>query len=594
MNRRDKVERALKRSGRDDKTAENIASKCEAILIRDADYGAMALVAEHGYVISIDHGLMLSESNVIRETLANYASPRADGPRTTRWRVAHDLHPAGVISTIESVLSRRSYKFDELAESAIVRVPLAVAESPDLPTARPALVHEAVERGYQQQFGVVVAALRESGKVSPPSLRFLQRPNAQSVNGRKPPFAIARMFIETKANVWDIRRIVLEALSPWRSHVVRASVAESTDKMKSIEVALTLPASICESFMSDGALPAFQHSNITGARQVTFGLVSPLSEMECIDIEELARSCSGAVRLQQEGSTVTAFIPSNFVGNYMADRALQERVSWLQGVLDPWGAEIQSVGELAEMDMSSPARSGKLSEQFDAGLFNAVVDEVLAIRGYRSPSAAPRDVRDGVFRMLDRRGKQYDELARAGSSAKLIAKVIQDSEWDRPTTPGNNKYESIEECNQHGQSLTDYRRSVNEMFSDLPPGPRMLLMRFSKAPRAFFDTPEGKQAVEKARELIKKEDGEDVAKKFDERLAVIQATATSESRVSEGELTKFIKRPGSYGLSQQDAVDLAELSRAFNRGDLDTADKLFSRLDTLVRDLVPDSMWRRG
>jgi hypothetical protein len=171
-----------------------------------------------------------------------------------------------------------------------------------------------------------------------------------------------------------------------------------------------------------------------------------------------------------------------------------------------------------------------------------VIDAVLVMRGYRNPSSAPRDVRDGVFRMLDRRGKQYDRLASAGSSAKVIAKVIQDSEWDRPTAPGGDKYESISECSAHGQSLADYRKSVNEMFTDLPPGPRLLLMRFAKAPKPFFDTPEGKQAVEKARELIKKEDGEAIAKKFDERLAIITATATNESVAAVGAVVKGLAK----------------------------------------------------
>jgi len=63
-----------------------------------------------------------------------------------------------------------------------------------------------------------------------------------------------------------------------------------------------------------------------------------------------------------------------------------------------------------------------------------VVRRVGIARGYRDK--IPGEVLSDIHAMLTRRHQQFNSLALSGASPRLTAKVIQDSEWDRPTTEG--------------------------------------------------------------------------------------------------------------------------------------------------------------
>jgi hypothetical protein len=509
-NRRGKVKQALMRSGRDEQTAERVASKCEAFMFRDHDYGAVSLWATNDGIFEKEHGC--ADRDLVHETLERYASPRRTlGVAETLWRVREDVHPISVLATVARAMAERGYGADPLGERACLKVSVEEARHPDLPVAgRDPLIHEAIEQGVRQHLGMVVAALRESGPASVPTLRFFERPNASSAGGRRPPFAVARFFCESNSRT---RARVLEALDPWRAYLVKCSVHEGA-----VEVGIALPAEVCEQYLAS-ALPIFSEA-ITGARIVEFNLAHPLSESERRDLEERCRACTGAVSLQVEGTKVIAQVPSGFVGHYMSDAPLQARISWLNEALAPWGAEIMDVGELQEVRQPQPAR-GRIQEKSNA-------------------------YSDALYRRLDRALYTPNNLTRSGAdpspSTKLSGREQAElmdlyQNWER-FAPEDLEVlaayadrvlrrigEAVNECADHGQDMASYRRQVSEMYFDLPPGPQSLLKRLSAMPKSFFDTPQGKDVKKKAVELVKKEEGADIAKKFEERLDLLAATA---------------------------------------------------------------------
>lgn len=323
----------------------------KAVMFRGPDYGALVVSLMAEGVQVVNHNIHREDVAACVAVLSRYGRASRVNEDTTLWRLGYDTHPATVMATVVSEMRLRGYEDDALAERAISRLSFEKTERPDLPAGGKVLVHEAVERGIRQQLAVVVAALRESGKASVPSLRFFQRPNAQSLMGKRPPFALARIFI-SEGDIAQVRKVVLEALKPWREHLVKVAVHEA-DQGLAVEVGLRLPASLCESFM-DSAVPVFEHQDITGCREVVFRLEEPLTEEERNDIAELGRACTGLLQLQQEGTTLTTLIPSGFIGHYSADRTLSERMSWLHLLLQPWGADLQTVSGLKEVVIPEP------------------------------------------------------------------------------------------------------------------------------------------------------------------------------------------------------------------------------------------------
>ena len=605
--RKDKVRNALMRAGRDEQTAERVASKCEATLYRDQDYGALALFLTRDGIVEVEHGCV--DRDFVHEVLQRYASPRRTlGTNETLWRVISDAHPAAVLSTVEHAMQGLGYETDPLAERAIRRVTVDEARKPDLPVAgRVPLVHEAVEQGVRQHLGMVVAALRESGPASVPSLRFFERPNAVAAGGRKPPFAVARFFCESKLaegrtlsdvvqSIWmlfktpqryvdisraerglagnvindvidllmskgliravgdryvqtgkgsidsvvsafesrgpaEVRARVLEALEPWKNYLVKCAVHEGA-----VEVGIALSASICEQFLGS-ALPTFSEA-VTGARLVEFTVERSITEQERRELEERCRSCTGAVSLQVEGNRVVAQVPSGFVGHYMSDAPLQERISWLNEALSPWGPQIVDVGELQEVQQPQPER-GRIQEILDdepnltmkqrQSIWNDVGAGV-----YNPPFKATGYRR--MWSIIDRDGQAIRHPAMHQLSVQFTtpkaANVFILSLNRAAGLP-----EAVSECADHGQDLASYRRSVNEEEDGgyevadfgLPPDVNTMLTQFTGIKQHLWDTPQVQTVLKKAKKLVKDKHGEDVAKEFDTRLDIARATACQES-----------------------------------------------------------------
>jgi hypothetical protein len=60
-----------------------------------------------------------------------------------------------------------------------------------------------------------------------------------------------------------------------------------------------------------------------------------------------------------------------------------------------------------------------------------VSEAMLRLRGYRTPSAAPRAVRDDVFATIARHQDAYSKGFAGHSSPQSTAEAIQNAEWDR-------------------------------------------------------------------------------------------------------------------------------------------------------------------
>ena len=589
----------------------------EAVMFRDDDYGAMSISLCSDGIREVNNGLAPDDAGAIRRVLSRYAESvkgkpqhgrtrkqtakahgktskdrdrkgasrhsreQAGGGRTGQssdygykksirkepvesviWNIT-DCHPAVVLSSVVSEMRLRGYEEDPLAERAITHLPIERSDSPDLPVRGKALVHEAIERGIRQKLGLVVAALREHGPASVPSIQFFPRPNAVSVGGRRPPFAIARFFVESTRPA--MRGLVLSTLEEWRDHLVKVSVVESGGG-KAIEVGIALPGDVCEALMED-AIPTFANSELTGAREVVFTLREALSEDERKDIEELGRVCTGAIHLTQEGTTLTAQVPAGFVGAYVADSALQERLSWLAQVLEPWGPDLQTVGHLGEMNLTPEPNPTELREisrshrddirarhkMFMRGALAKQgtsygrpidPDEYPKIPGLEGPFQFRKSGRilyyDPKGEYAGRKGAYYDSKTDLYVDPAMAESVIY--EMDGPPAPSDIPPEAV-----------DY---------GLPPDVNSLVGRFTKIKQHMWDTPQVRTAVKKAKKLVADEHGKDVANKFQTQLDINRATAQESvsenyANLSEAPVPVFGRsnlQPGSDAEKMQQAI----------------------------------------
>ena len=481
----------------------------EATLFRDSDYGALSVSLRTNSIVTVDNGFRPADADRARRVLERYAKHhRVMDERTTSWFPDADCSHIAVMSAVESEMSMCGYVDDPLAENAIMRVDAETGANPDLPAQGKIIVHEAIERGIRQHIAVAIAALREHAEVTEPTLRYFNRPNAAMAGMVSAPFVVARLFADG-ASAGKLRSVTLDALQPLRAQLVKVSVTEA-DGQRAIEIGFAPTPKLCESFMDD-AVPVFEHNNITGARVVAFALEEMLTEQERADIEELAKLCTGATSLRVEGNSVFAYIPSNFIGNYVADRALQERLSWLNGVLEPWGPDVYDIGDLSEV--FAPPVSTKHAPLQELG------------------EAAQQ--RWGVMFRHTRMGRQWltPGFTQTGDPQRAMWFKFEDDAQDfiRKHNTGRVARMKGAVASRLPDAMESVSRqpgdAVSEMFHDLPSGPQALLRRFSGASADFFDTPQGKQAEAKALELVKKEDGAEIAKKFEEQLAIIKATA---------------------------------------------------------------------
>ena len=495
----------------------------EAVMFRDAEYGALRIEETGGGLTVTDYGYVREDAHAVTRVLSTYGAPSKDG-NCTRWSMHRDAHPAAVLSTIRREMVSRGYVNDALAERAIMTV--SADRDPDLPATGKVLVHEAIERGIQQQLGLVVAALRESGAASVPSVQFFRRPFAPAFNGRRPPFAVARFFVEGSGSTSELRETVLNALDTWRGYLTKVSVTEESGQ-RAVEVGISLPPAVCEGLL-ESSIPAFASAELTGARQVVFSLDSALTERELEDLQELGRGCTGVVRLKQEGLTLTAQVPGGFCGNYVADRQMNERLSWLSQALEPWGPTVEDIGGLEEVNLEPESRHAELRE------LGETINEGLVAQTWEFMKKGSAEKFYRLLLNLARRedASWHPELNNTG----LRVRVSGESYGSGQVTPIDqrtfNKLDNLAAAH-HGSRGKEIREGINEEEDagyevadhGLPPEVNTLLTQFTTVKQHLWDTPPVKTAVKKAKELVSKKHGKDVADEFETKLTIARATA---------------------------------------------------------------------
>jgi len=347
-------------------TANKVAGKVlagEALLLRGPDYGAFGLVEVDGGVVTYDHNLDATDKRKVIAVLENTARPVAVEDGGTFWQFSAKSHPAVIMSNVQRAIRLAGYSDDALGERAILSVSEVVAMSPDLPAeSRFNVLNEAIEAGLRRHVEVAVAALAEHGRVTPPTVRFFSRPNALDGLGRPLPFVIARAFVEGGRDV--VEMAVREALAPVREHLVRATATQySADEPLTVDIALAPTASMCEAY-AEATVPVFEATGICGGRTVWIKLDTPLDEEAADDIGKLCAVSTAAIgmRTEREGRAVVAQIPSSNSGPHVGDTAFQERVAWLVGVLDPWGAEVYDVGVQETIAVGAPSSPERIQE----------------------------------------------------------------------------------------------------------------------------------------------------------------------------------------------------------------------------------------
>lgn len=178
----------------------------DAILYRDPEYGALALVQEDdGSFSFIDHGSI----DATRAT----AAIRMDADHIAgRWRPR--VRPEVFLANLDRAMQGMGYRHDPMAERAVIVVSDDVARRPDLPVEGKVRVSEAVERAVAAHLGAAVARVAPGiGRVIETSLEAFPRPHRRAGPCNTPlPFFVARATIKPMAEAMGTVRITVKKL----------------------------------------------------------------------------------------------------------------------------------------------------------------------------------------------------------------------------------------------------------------------------------------------------------------------------------------------------------------------------------------------
>jgi hypothetical protein len=332
--------------------------KDQAVLFRDAAYGALALLRTENGVRTVDFGFDVVDFAPVLEALHRYGRevPGTDG-RSSEWHLT--THREAVIANVESMLRRRGYGDDPLGARYVSHVSEAATLAPDVPTdAKSFPVPESVSRALGSHVDLAVAAVGAKVVES----KFFARPSATDRGGRPLPFlrvrALAPIGEGADACTKKLREALTPALGP---SLVRATAELVRDKL-AIEFAVAPPAAVVESFVH-AELPVFESIPIVGTREVTFVLPQLVLETEFAGLRDRAMACSAITegRVLDE-RTIGVRVPSAREGDPVMDQAFGTRLSWLSAQL-PYEARAAITSRVDEMRVNE---AGKVNPRADA------------------------------------------------------------------------------------------------------------------------------------------------------------------------------------------------------------------------------------
>jgi hypothetical protein len=336
----------------------------DALLYRDGNYGALAVIREGVGLVVADHGFDREDKRAALAVLDSLGCQETREDGTALWRPRPGTHLAVLQHTLENALANLGYdRTDPLAERALTRVPRAEALAPDLPTiARHCMrVSETVERGLRRHVDVALAVLRERGDVQSEAVDFFPRPRRTDGMRRPLPFARVRAVvarpIEQPA---DICASLREALAPVAGSLTRLTVSEVETGRYFVEFAVSPPREAVEALLSE-ALPTFDATKIRGVRAAKIRLNGLISEEDVTRLAERAAASTAAVAItRMHGRMIVARIPGGIIEGAAADYAFSQRLSWLFKQLAPWDPKIEDVSE--SEPVLPPAANESLNE----------------------------------------------------------------------------------------------------------------------------------------------------------------------------------------------------------------------------------------
>jgi hypothetical protein len=336
----------------------------DAMLYRDAEYGALAVIREEGEgvrLITIDHAFAPQDYEAVLAALEQMSGGAVEETAGgTRWTFTD--REEVVRANLDTALRLRGYVSDPLASRAILSVSEAVARNPDLPLEMLGYhVTEAVERAMRAQASAALGIFPPHVLAAPPAIRAFPR-GAKDPYGEPLPFIRARALVRGEAAEADaLCKRLREALGVFGTAVVRATVEPSAMGRLAVEFALA-PTREAVAGLLEGDTPAFEASEIQGVRPVHITLVGLMDEAAATDLRERALAGGAAVAFERKNErTLIVRLLAGHEGPSLIDEAFQQRLVWLMRVLDRWVPTLESVGntepfEVAVGSLTAPTR----------------------------------------------------------------------------------------------------------------------------------------------------------------------------------------------------------------------------------------------
>jgi hypothetical protein len=303
-------------------TLETGACVTDAVLYRDPDYGALALVQRPGGLIEVlDHGFRAQHFDNVLRVLERHGRPGAGDS----WRL--ESHPAAVLASVDGALRGFGYTLDPLAAHAILHVDEATARRPDLPIDRRTSISESVSHWMEASLWPAWMVLGSSF-----ALTGFVRPNARDL-----PFIRARAAVG-RADESKIREKFLQPM--FGSQLVRASLDGGV-----FEVAVAPTRNVLAEWARREP-PKFTPMDLVTEREAVFMLGEPLDVQTATKIGERAQTCAAVRSFERiDEHTVVVKVPTSYSGGEaVTDPAFRERSAWLTLQLGPWSPELADVG----------------------------------------------------------------------------------------------------------------------------------------------------------------------------------------------------------------------------------------------------------
>lgn len=327
------------------KRKKNQSAPFAATIYRDTNYGALAVVEDGSNIITIDHGFCEDDFDTALSVLEAHGGCHHRGDGGAAWHLRD--HRAVAMSALADAFTGLGYTDDPLGERVIIReATRQQVAKPDLPSlASRFRVAETIERALCRHIDVAFAAMRPRGELSEADTTFLPRPNARDGFGNPLPFLRVRAFLRKPVEGADEAQAALrEALAPIAGSLTRATVCEAEPGVYVVEVAVSPPLAVCETFLG-AKLPTFGQSDIHGVRVARFVLNALVTADDVKGVEERAVACTAATGLAvPNGRTIVARIPATALGDSAADYGFGQRIAWLQEQLEAWEPTLDHIG----------------------------------------------------------------------------------------------------------------------------------------------------------------------------------------------------------------------------------------------------------